>query len=271
MNIRPRTGIAIDAGRLVGDPHRIRLAVHPVLQDGLDMTALLSIPLFKGMTAAELDRLEARSHIIEPRDGSRVFAEGDPSDAVYVIVGGTGHIRVSAVDRNSKGAMIGVLQTGDIFGEVGVLDGSTRTFDCLAEGRVRLMRIEGHVFLDALDSSVVLGKNLSRMFAQRLRRISALLRDATFESLEVRLAKQVLYLASREGRRREQGIQLAGRFRQTDLADLLGATSRSVITILNVWRADGLVIYDTVKAQLTLCREDDLRRIVDPDFPHDGA
>jgi CRP-like cAMP-binding protein len=133
------------------------------------------------------------------------------------------------------------------------------------------MRIEGHVFLDALDSSAVLGKNLSRMFAQRLRRTDSLFRDAMFESLEVRLAKQVLYLVSREGRRKDPGIQLAGRFRQNDLADLLGTTSRSIITILNAWRADGLVIYDTAKAQLTLCREDDLRRIVDPDFPRNRA
>jgi CRP-like cAMP-binding protein len=133
------------------------------------------------------------------------------------------------------------------------------------------MRIEGHVFLDALDSSAVLGKNLSRILAQRSRRTAVLFRDAIFESLEVRLAKQVLYLASREGRRREHGVQLAGRFRQSDLADLLGATSRSIITILNAWRADGLVIYDTAKAQLTLCREDDLRRIVDPDLPRDRA
>jgi CRP-like cAMP-binding protein len=200
------------------------------------MTALLAITLFKGMPTAELERLEARSRMIEPRDGSRVVAEGDPSDAVYAIVGGTGHVRVGAINRSSKGVLYSLLRVGDVFGEIGVMDGGPRTADCIAEGHVRLMRIEGHVFLDALDSSAVLGKNLSRMFAQRLRRASILFRDATSESLEVRLAKQVLYLASREGRQKEQGIQLAGRFRQSDLADLLGATSRSIITILNAWR-----------------------------------
>lgn len=90
-------------------------------------------------------------------------------------------------------------------------------------------------------------------------------RDATFESLEVRLARQVLYLAGREGRRTEQGIQLGGRFRQSDLADLLGATTRSIITILNAWRADNLVIYDPTRAQLTLCDEAAFRRLIDGD------
>jgi ABC-type bacteriocin/lantibiotic exporter with double-glycine peptidase domain len=73
---------------------------------------------------------------------------------------------------------------------------------------------------------------------------------------------ELLYLAEREGRRTAHGTQLAGRFRQGDLADLLGATTRSIITILNAWRADGLVIYDPAWAQLTLCRELELQRLV---------
>jgi CRP-like cAMP-binding protein len=118
------------------------------------------------------------------------------------------------------------------------------------------------VFLDAMHSYPMLGADLSHMLATRLRRTSVLFRDATFETLEVRLAKQILYLARREGRNTEQGRQLAGRLRQGDLADLLGATTRSIITILNSWRADGLVIYDPAQARLTICREADLQRLV---------
>jgi CRP-like cAMP-binding protein len=108
------------------------------------------------------------------------------------------------------------------------------------------------------------GANMCVQFAARLRRTFALFKDATFETLEVRLARQMLYLAAREGRRTEQGLRLAGRFRQGDIADLLGATTRSIITILNAWRASGLVIFDPARAQLTICREDELRRLISP-------
>jgi len=229
------------------------------------MTALLAVTPFKGIDPRELDRIEAMSRILEPRDGIPIFAEGDEADAVYAVIGGTGHVRIGATDRGSKGLMIEIFGPGDIFGEIGVIDGSTRSADALPEGRVRLLRIPGHVFLDALNSHALLGANLSRMFAARLRRTSILFRDATFESLEARLARQVLCLWRREGRRTEQGLQLAGRFRQSDLADLLGATTRSIITILNAWRADGLVIYDAARAQLTLCREAELQRLVGPE------
>ena len=227
------------------------------------MTALLGVSAFKGMDFAALDRIEASSRVLEPRDGARIFGDGDVADAVYAITVGAGHVRVGAPDKSSKGLMIAIFGPGDIFGEIGVIEGSTRTADAIAEGRVRLLRISSRVFRDALHCNPVLGENLCLMLAARLRRTSILFRDATFESLEVRLAKQLLYLTKCEGgRSTEQGFLLAGRFRQGDLADLLGTTTRSIITTLNHWRADGLVIYDPVRAQLTICREDDLQRLV---------
>lgn len=227
------------------------------------MTALIDVVAFKGMDPATLDRIEARSRMVEPRDGARIFAQGDPADAVYAVIAGEGHVRIGSINRSSKGMMVELTRRGDIFGEIAVLDGSTRTADAVAEGRIRLLRINSQLFLEALDQYPALGANLCRIFATRLRRTFDLLQDATFETLEVRLARQILYLAMTGGRQTDQGLQLAGRFRQSDLADLLGATTRSIITILNTWRASGLVIYDPNRAQLTLCREQDLRALID--------
>ena len=53
--------------------------------------------------------------------------------------------------------MIEICRVGDIFGEVAVIDGSTRTADAVAEGRIRLLRINGRVFLDVLHTNPVLG------------------------------------------------------------------------------------------------------------------
>ena len=50
------------------------------------------------------------------------------------------------------------------------------------------------------------------MMAQRLRRTYELFQDAVFEKLEVRLARQVLYLAAREGRVTPQGTRLGTPF-----------------------------------------------------------
>lgn len=221
---------------------------------GVILQALADVRLFDGVDAATLDRIESRSRTFESRDKARIFSQSTPADAVYAILVG-GRVRIGTAGRGNKNLMVEVLGAGDVFGEVGVLDGGTRSADAFAEGRVRLMRISASVFLDALGESPRLGFNLSRMLAARLRRTFTLFEDATFETVEARFARQILYLARRDGRTTEQGMQLAGRFRQGDLADLLGTTNRSIITILNAWRTDGLVAYDTVRARLTITDE----------------
>jgi CRP-like cAMP-binding protein len=117
--------------------------------------------------------------------------------------------------------------------------------------------------LATLTTCPRLGVALCRTLAKRLRRTYELLQDATFETIQIRLARQILYLAVSNGRETPQGVRLANRFRQNDLADLLGTTTRSIITILNAWRAAGLVSYDTDRAILTVQDINALQAIVD--------
>jgi CRP-like cAMP-binding protein len=222
-----------------------------------------SVLLFQEMQPADLALLEAASTILEPRDRGTVFDQGDPADAVYAVIGGDGHVRIGAVDQHSKALMVEVFRAGEVFGEIGVIDGGARTASAVVEGRVRLARIRSHAFLEALGRSPALGNALCRIMARRLRRTFGLFQDATFETLEVRLARQVLYLLDREGRPTPQGLRIGNRLRQGDLADLLGTTTRSIITILNAWRAAGLVAYDTERALLTARDVPALRAIID--------
>ena len=214
--------------------------------------SLTSIAVFAGLREDELRRLAEGTIILEPRDGTTIFTAGDPADAVYAVIGGDGDVRLGTVDRHSKALMVEMIRAGGIFGEIGVIDSGSRTASALAEGKIRLAKIPGAAFLAALATCPALGEALCRVMAQRLRRTFQLFQDATFETLEVRLARQILYLAESEGRPTSQGLRLTHRLRQGDLADLLGTTTRSIITILNTWRAGRIVIYDTDRALLTV-------------------
>jgi hypothetical protein len=59
-------------------------------------------------------------------------------------------------------------------------------------------------------------------------------------------------------------LRVTQRLRQVDLADLLGTTTRSIITTLNAWRLSGVVSYDTERALLTVRDMAALRAIVEP-------
>jgi CRP/FNR family transcriptional regulator, cyclic AMP receptor protein len=208
--------------------------------------ALLDLP------AEAISRLEQGATFLEVRHGADLFSQGDFADAVYAVIGGEGSIRIGVMSKASKKLMVEVFRTGDLFGEIGVIEGGTRTASAVADGRVRLAKIDGGRFLSVLRDTPALGEALTRTMAQRLRRTFALFQDATFETLDVRLARQLLYLAKLEGRQTESGMVIGGCLTQSDLADLMGATRRSVITILNRWRKAGVIKYDPGKARLTI-------------------
>jgi CRP-like cAMP-binding protein len=214
--------------------------------------SLSLVDVFKAISPAERSRLERDCIVLAPPDGHAIFSQGDPADSVHAIIAGDGYVRIGAMNRHGKALMVEIFRRGELFGEIGVIDGGYRTASAVTSGRIELLRLPAAAFRATLAQCPALGTELCRMMARRLRRTFALFQDATFETLEVRLARQILYLAEQEGRRTDEGLRLAHRFRQLDLADLLGATTRSIITILNAWRGAGYVVYDTDRAMLTV-------------------
>jgi CRP-like cAMP-binding protein len=230
---------------------------------------LAGIALFRGLPEPALVRLADGARRMSPPDGAPLFSQGDAPDAVYAVLEGRGRVRVGAPDNAAKRLMVEVFRAGDVFGEIGVLDGATRSADAVVIGEVKLARIAAAVFLETAEAEPALGLALARLLSVRLRRTFGLLQDATFAPLEVRLARQVMYLLKADSVKTDKGMRLAARFRQGDLADLLGATTRSIISILNAWRAANLVAYDTEKAFLFVLDEAGLAAVAAG--PRDGA
>jgi CRP/FNR family cyclic AMP-dependent transcriptional regulator len=172
------------------------------------------VTAFKSLAAPVLDRIEARSRSVELQDVAEIFARSDASDAVHAIIGCPGCVRIGAVGRSSKGPKVEIFGTGDIFGEIVVIDSGVRTADAVADGTVQLLRVGAPMLIETLSEHAVLGRHLCGALAARLRRTFDLFQDAALESLEVRFARRVRYLGMRDGRRSEYGLRLAGRSRQ---------------------------------------------------------
>ncbi len=220
--------------------------------------------LFEGVRPEDCTRLLAAASMRDLAENEVVFRQGDPAGAAYVVAGGTGNVRAGAAGGAQKQLMVEIFRQGDLFGELAALDGTRRSAEATAlGGPVHLAVLPAKAFRDALAEVPRLGANLALLLAARVRRTFTLLQDATFERLEIRLARQLLYLARRDGRPAPGGVRLGQRVNQDDLADLMGATTRSVITILNAWRADGMLRYDARTGRVTLPDPDRLVRLVE--------
>jgi ATP-binding cassette subfamily B protein len=84
-----------------------------------------AIPLFAQVDADLLARLAARFATLGVPAGRAVFEEGDAGDVLYVIV--RGQLDVFRRDADGSERRVGVLEDGDFFGEIALLEDVRRT------------------------------------------------------------------------------------------------------------------------------------------------
>lgn len=123
---------------------------------------LKQVELFREVPAHYLTSL---AEIVEPvafAAGERIFGEGDPGDACYLV--SDGRVKVQ-----SSGVEIAALGRGECLGELALLDGQPRSASAVVEEDARLLRILSDDFrnLVATHSGIALG--LLKTMARRLR------------------------------------------------------------------------------------------------------
>src|SRR5436305_14464721 len=100
--------------------------------------ALSKSAWFSSLTPEELDGLATASAFLRLAAGDVLFREGDPGDALFVVIAGRMRVHVNTptgpVVLNSYGP-------GTIFGEIGVLDGRGRTAAATAVTPTELLAI----------------------------------------------------------------------------------------------------------------------------------
>ena len=216
--------------------------------------------IFKGVDAAVLRRFLGIATHSRVRDEQIIFVRGDTSTNVYLILEGA--VRIGTIAPSGKRIVVEIFQRGSLFGETAAVDGGARSADSAAMGPVEFLTFTGSAFRNLLRTSAPFANNVLVLTMDRLRRTYSLLEDASLRSLEQRLAKQILYLV-KLGTTGDEAVRLKIRMHQDELADLLGVTTRSIINVLNKWRADELVGFDGRAAQLTIFDMDRFRALLD--------
>jgi CRP/FNR family transcriptional regulator, cyclic AMP receptor protein len=194
-------------------------------------------PLFRGLSAPALERIAELAVRRAYRSGEVVFSQGDPGDALYAVV--SGKIRISAGAADGREIFLNIMEPGDTFGEIALLDGGTRTASATATIESELVSIRREHFLALLERESRVALELLRLCGERLRWTSGLVEDAALLDAPARLAKRLLSLAQMHGQ--QKGNRVTLRISQEELANFLGVSRQVVNQYLQGWKGRGWV------------------------------
>lgn len=137
----------------------------------MDHSLLTSSQIFKDLTDEEAGKVGEICDIVELNVGDFVFHEGDEGDRLYII--DHGQVRISREIPGAGEEALTVLRRGACFGEMSVLDHSSRSTDAIAHTRCCLLTISREDFRELLDSDRELGYkvlwNVVHLVCERLR------------------------------------------------------------------------------------------------------
>jgi CRP/FNR family transcriptional regulator len=204
---------------------------------------LQSVDLFSDLEEAELERF---SHVAVPRSfpaGTRVFHEGDSSDACYIVK--TGTFRVTREHSDGRAITLATLGPGEIFGELAMLDGDKRSASAEALSDGELLALPAGDVRALLARHPEIALKLVAGLVRRLRAANVRLSRQSFQTVPSRVAG-ILAQLSREAQD-GNGVEANGagevtiRMNQTDLAQLAGTSRESVSRFLAELERAGVV------------------------------
>jgi CRP-like cAMP-binding protein len=189
--------------------------------------------LFRGLRDAALERIAGLASRRSYKKGAVIFAQGERGDALFGVV--AGRVRISASGAGGQEVFLNIMEPGDTFGEIAVMDGLPRTAGATAIDHATVIIIKRADLLQLLEREPRLAIHLLKLLCERLRWTSELVEESAFLTGPARLAKRLLILASLHGRATGIG-RLELRISQAELARFLGISRQIVNQHLSEWR-----------------------------------
>lgn len=149
-------------------------------------------PWFATLPAALADAVLAAGQVQKLAAGQVLFRQGDAPGDWHAVCHGA--IKASTVAADGTEAILGVLETGNWFGEISLLDGGPRVHDATAVGATAVFAVPAEAFARFMQDAVF-ATALARLMAGRLRTLLGVVEDATLRPTRARLARRLALLA----------------------------------------------------------------------------
>lgn len=184
-----------------------------------DLELLASVEMLSNLEPDELEQLDASAEVRDLRRGDFLFAEGDDSNHLFVVV--SGRIAIAKRSPDKRESVIALMERGDLFGEMPLFDGEGRSADARALEPSEVVIIPYSVIRSIFESRPELLWNVTGMLSTRLRNLDEALADTMFLDVTGRTAKRLIELA---GEADEFSLPVT----QEELAGMVGASRERV-------------------------------------------
>ena len=196
---------------------------------------LQNIPMFAGLPDVQLEQIARMAVSRKVARNTTIVFVGDSTDSLFVIMSGSAKV----LNRDAEGneVILTFLAAGECFGEMGLIDGSPRSADVVANESCELLMISKADLMKALSDNVDLCLNIMKSLVLRLREANRKIESLALMDVYGRVAKLLLDFSVEEN-----GLRVIRRkVTKQDMAKMVGASREMVSRVMKDLERSGYI------------------------------
>lgn len=206
--------------------------------------------LFAELDDEQLDRIAAAGAVQSRQRGVVLFEEGAEPGEFYLVL--SGRVAIAQESDDGRESLLAVLGPGELFGEMGFLDGYNRSAQARALEESTVLMVPYTELRLLYENNPAALWSAVQLLARRLRTMDRALSDTVFLDVMGRTAKRLLGMA---GDRDEFEMPLT----QEELASMVGASRERVNKAIHAFVRLGWITHDQRHYKITNRRNLEIR------------
>ena len=200
------------------------------------------MPFLAALSGEDLRWLAKRALRRSYKRGDIIFLKDDPGQSMFIVEDGA--VRIYIPGAQGADLTLAVVEPGEFFGDLSLLDGRTRSASAEAARDTKLLTLEREDLEELVRSRPDAALAILTVIAGRLRETDQMATDLAFLDVSGRLARRLLDLAAAGGTPHDGGVLIKSAITQEELANMIGVTRESVNRNLGLFRRLGLISRD---------------------------
>ena len=200
---------------------------------------LQSVSIFWDLNEDELGHIADKMVAKHFENGNYIFLEDSEGEQCFFVLEGS--VKVTRLSKDGREVILAMLNEGDFFGEMSLLDGESRSANVIALEKTKVLTLDRNDFIEVVNDYPQIAVQLLKELARRLRKSDRQIASLSLSDAEKRIALCIIRFADEQGVIQNGRVSIPKTPIQQDIANMAGTSRETVSRALGLLEKEDLI------------------------------
>ena len=200
---------------------------------------LQSVSIFWDLNENDLGHIADKMVAKHFENGNYIFLEDSEGEQCFFVLEGS--VKVTRLSKDGREVILAMLNEGDFFGEMSLLDGESRSANVIALEKTKVLTLDRNDFIAVVNDYPQIAVQLLKELARRLRKSDRQIASLSLSDAEKRIALCIIRFADEQGVIQNGRVSIPKTPIQQDIANMAGTSRETVSRALGLLEKEDLI------------------------------